>query len=156
MFQVAAASVEEYLSFDPNRRSDLEQFAALVGKAAPELVQYFHAGTPAGEPGMRFKMIGYGPFHYEAKGGKKVQWPVIGVALQKNYVSVYFAVTKDGKAIVDGYKGRLGELRSGDNNFSFRTFSELDSAALSALVAESAAIVRANPLGTAERMQGAS
>jgi hypothetical protein len=105
---------------------------------------------------MRFKMNGYGPLYYEAKGGKKVQRPVIGVASQKNYVSVYFAVTKNGAVIVDSYRGRLGELRSGYNYFSFRKFSELDSTAVSELVTESAAIFRANPLGTAERIQGVS
>ncbi len=153
MFKVAAESLKDYLNFDPERRQDLEQFAELVRKTAPDLDPYFHAGTPAGEPGMRFKMIGYGPFYYEAKGGKKVQWPVIGVALQKNYISVYFAVTKDGTAIVDRYRGMLGEWRCGDNNFSFRKFAELDGATLAALVAETAALFKANPYGSTQRVQ---
>jgi hypothetical protein len=140
MFRVEVDSLEAYFAFDPARKSDLERLDALIGTAAPSLERYFHKGTPAGEPGMRFKMIGYGPFHFLAKTGKEVLWPVIGVALQKNYISVYFAVTKNGAAITDSYRGRLGELRSGDNNFSFRRFSELDAAVLSDLVAEAASI----------------
>ncbi len=37
---------------------------------------------------MRFKTIGCGKFHYVAKSGQEVEWPVVGVALQKSYISV--------------------------------------------------------------------
>ena len=70
-------------------------------------------------------MIGYGAFHYHA-GTTQVKWPVIGVALQKNYVSVYMAVTQGGAALIDGYRRRLGEWRSGANHFSFRRFADLN------------------------------
>ena len=43
---------------------------------------------------MRMKMIGYGKFHYAVKSRKTIEWPIIGVALQKSYISVYVAVTK--------------------------------------------------------------
>jgi hypothetical protein len=72
-----------------------------------------HEGTPAGEPGMRMKMIGYGKFRYEVQSGQTVEWPIIGVALQKNYISVYVAIRKNGRPIVETYAGELGELRSG-------------------------------------------
>jgi hypothetical protein len=39
-------------------------------------------------------MIGYGKFHYAVKSRKTIEWPIIGVALQKSYISVYVAVTK--------------------------------------------------------------
>jgi hypothetical protein len=42
-----------------------------------------------------------------------------GVALQKNYISVYFAINKDIAPIARPYAGKLGELRMGRNNFSF-------------------------------------
>ena len=80
-------------------------------RSRSSLKRYFHKGTPAGEPGMRFKMIGYGESFYRATTGENVEWPVVGVALQKNYISVYFAVTKRGAAVTDPYAGRLGELR---------------------------------------------
>ena len=37
---------------------------------------------------MRFKMIGYGQWSYVASNGQRVAWPALGVALQKNYISV--------------------------------------------------------------------
>src|ERR1700754_882348 len=126
MFRVEADSLAAYLDFDAARTADLVRLHGLARKAAPSLKRHFHKGTPAGEPGMRFKMIGYGKYRYAARSGTLVEWPVIGVALQKNYISVYVSVTKDGAPIVQSYAGRLGELRSGGNNFSFETFDDLE------------------------------
>jgi hypothetical protein len=149
MFKVPAESLEDYLAFDPARTGDLQQLDALIRKAAPSLERYFHAGTPAGEIGMRFKMIGYGQTRYRVKSGESTVWPVIGAALQKNYISVYFAVDKDGAPIVDSYKGRLGELRTGQNNFSFVRFGELNGDALTSLIAETADIFESPPASPA-------
>ena len=112
MFKVDVSSLQAYLDFDPRRKRDLLQLHALIAKAAPGLKRHFHAGTPKGHAGMRFKMIGYGKYRYAARSGTLVEWPVIGVALQKNYISVYVSVTKAGASIVQSYAGRLGELRS--------------------------------------------
>jgi hypothetical protein len=110
MFRVTADSLAAYLDFDPERKPDLVRLHALIRETAPVLKRYFHSGTPAGEPGMRMKMIGYGKFRYAIKSGKSIDWPVIGVALQKNYISVYVSVTRVGSPIVQAYAGKLGEL----------------------------------------------
>ncbi len=109
-------------------------------KTAPTLKRHFHQGTPAGDAGMRMKMIGYGKFRYAIKSGKTTSWPVVGVALQRNYISVYLSITKDGTPIAQSYAGRLGELRMGRNNFSFEKFENLKIKALSSLLAEAANI----------------
>ena len=136
MFRVNADTLEAYLDFDPIRKIDLEKLDKLLGKSAPGLKRYFHQGTPAGQPGMRFKMIGYGKSHYLAKSCQQVEWPVVGVALQKSYISVYLSVTKEGAPLVQSYAGRLGECRVGRNNFSFVRFDDLNLVAVSGLLAE--------------------
>jgi len=141
VFRVDVDSLEDYFNFDPRRRADLQQLDALIRKSAPGLKRYFHKGTPAGEPGMRFKMIGYGKFHYlAARSGKSVEWPAVGVALQKSYISVYLSGFKEGSPLVQSYAGELGELRIGRNNFSFKTWQDLDHQVLSALFREAAQI----------------
>ena len=155
MFRVKADSLRAYLAFDPARRPDLAKLHALIRKAAPGLKRHFHAGTPAGEPGMRFKMIGYGKFRYEATAGKFVSWPVIGVALQKNYISVYISVRKGKRPIVLTYAGKLGALRSARNNFSFEKFSDLDPKALSALFKEVGGIFASDPENPVRYKRGA-
>ncbi len=145
MFRVNADTLDSYLDFDPIRKIDLQKLDKLFRQSAPGLKRYFHKGTPAGEPGMRFKMIGYGKFHYPAKSGQQVEWPVVGVALQKSYISIYLSVTKDGVPLVQSYAGRLGECRMGRNNFSFVRFDDLNLAAVSALLAEADQIFHAGP-----------
>jgi len=146
MFQVHADSLASYLSFDPERRQDLEKLDALIREAAPDLRRYFHKGTPAGEAGMRMKMIGYGKFSYAIRSGKSTPWPVIGVALQRHYISVYASVTKDDVPIVRLYEGTLGESRMGRNNFSFGRFADLNAASVFELCREIAKVFRTDPL----------
>jgi hypothetical protein len=145
MFRVDVDSLRDYLDFDLERKPDLQKLDKLIRKSAPGLKRYFHRGTPAGEPGMRFRMIGYGKFQYVARNGQYVDWPAVGVALQKNYISVYLSVTKDGASLIQLYSGKLGRLKCGRNNFSFRTFEDLDAETLAALFAEAEQIFHSDP-----------
>jgi hypothetical protein len=154
MFRVDVDSLEAYLAFDPARTGELEELHALIRKSAPGLTRHFHAGAPAGEAGMRMKMIGYGRFQYAIKSSKTTSWPVIGVALQKNYISVYLSVTRGRKSLVSCYAGKLGELRSGGNNFSFEKFSDLNVSAVGSLFTEAADIFKADKENPVRYMQG--
>jgi Domain of unknown function (DU1801) len=151
MFKVDVAGLKEYFSFDPARKGELEKLDRLIRKTAPKLVTHFHSGTPAGEAGMRMKMIGYGKSSYSKKSGKTTPWPVIGVALQKSYISVYFAVHRNGKPVTEPYIGKLGEARSGRNNFSFEKFDDLDQDLLAALIRETEAIFTSEPASPASK-----
>lgn len=124
MFKVDVDSVEAYLRFDPARRGDLEALDLAIRAAG--LPRYFHVGTPKGQPGMRFKMIGYG--RTVSAGG--LEWPRVGVAFQKAYISVYLLEA----AALEPFRGRLGEVRMGQGNFSFVRFADLNGAALTALL----------------------
>jgi hypothetical protein len=100
MFKVDVDSSKAYMAFDPARTHDLKKLDELIKRTAPKLTPHFHTGTPAGEAGMRMKMLGYGKSSYTTKAGKTTPWPVIGVALQESYVSVYIAVRRDGTSAV--------------------------------------------------------
>lgn len=145
MFRVDVDSLKDYLDFDLERKSDLQKLDQLVRRSAPGLKRYFHRGTPPGEPGMRFKMIGYGKCQYAARNGQYVDWPAVGVALQKNYISVYLPVMKDGASLIWLYRGKLGQLRLGRNNFSFRRYEDLDVRLLASLFAEAERIFQSDP-----------
>jgi hypothetical protein len=145
MFKVDVDSIEAYVAFDPARRPELEQMDVMIRTVAPELRRYLHRGTAPGEPGMRFKMIGYGLLEYPAKGGKLLEWPAVGIALQKNYISVYFAGKSQGKPVTEAYRDRLGALRMGDGNFSFVRFSDLKQDGLTALLRETQDLYEQDP-----------
>src|SRR5258708_8333866 len=104
MCRVTADSLGAYLDFDRERKPDLVKLHKLMAKTAPALKRYFHKGTPAGEAGMRMKMIGYGKFRYAIKSGKTTEWPVIGVAPQKKYITAHGFATKAGAAVMPAYE----------------------------------------------------
>jgi hypothetical protein len=145
VFRVDVDSLAEYFNFDPQRKIDLRSLDKLIRSSAPGLKRYFHKGTPAGEPGMRFKMIGYGRFQYLARIGEYVEWPAVGVALQKHYISVYLSLEKDGASLIRSYAGKLGESRVGRNNFSFRAYKDLDTRRAGLLFAEADQIFSTDP-----------
>jgi len=144
MYKVQAESLEEYFAADPARTSDLKALDAAVRHNAPALKRWFYAGAKAGEPGMQFKLIGYGTTLYRDLPGTK--WPIIGIALQKNYISVYLAIAKpDASLITEDYRGKLGESRMGQNNFSFETFGQLDQASVASLLKDVARLAAPTP-----------
>jgi hypothetical protein len=151
VFRVDADSLAEYFTFDPRRKIDLQKLDKLIRASAPGLKRYFHRGTPAGEPGMRFKMIGYGRLPYLGRTGKYVEWPDVGVALQKNYISVYFSLLKDGAPMIQSYAGKLGEWSVGHNNFSFKAYEDLDTRLAGSLFAEADRIFSADPCRRIQR-----
>jgi hypothetical protein len=112
MFRVHAASVEEYFRFDPAREDALRELDAVIRAAAPALSRWFVPGTPPGQPGMTMTMIGYGQYHYTVKSSPApVTWPVLGIALQKNYLSFYSNAYGDGSPFTCAYEGKLGRAR---------------------------------------------
>jgi len=121
-----------------------------IRKTVPGLKRWFYAGAPADGPGMRMSLIGYGSFQYEVKSGQRVTWPIVGLALQKNYISLYTSVIKDGAPITERHKGALGELRSGRGNFSFVTFAQLSASGVIALLNDIDSTLRQDPIGALE------
>jgi hypothetical protein len=112
MFTVHACSTEEYLRFDPVREDELRTLDKLIRAAAPGLLRWFVPGTPDGQPGMKMTMIGYGQFQYSVKSSPvPVTWPVLGLALQKNYISLYNSAHDDGPPFTCAYADRLGRAR---------------------------------------------
>ncbi len=139
MFKVQAGSVEEYLRFDPAREDDLRALDELIRHAAPGLPRWFVPGTPDGQPGMTMTMIGYGRFQYSVKSSLvPVSWPVLGLALQKNYISLYNSANGDGPPFTCAYADRLGRARVSKKGVV--TFSALRDTSLQALTEMIAAI----------------
>jgi hypothetical protein len=137
LFKVVAGSVEEYFRFDPDRENELRAIDALIRAAEPSLARWFVTGTAAGEPGMTMTMIGYGQFEYTVKGSAApIRWPVLGLALQKNYISLYNSATGDDGPFTGGYSGQLGRARvSSKGVVTFASRRDLNLEALAEMIA---------------------
>jgi hypothetical protein len=136
MYQVTAGSVEEFFRFDPAREDDLRALDALIRAAAPSLPRWLFPGTPPGQPGMTITMIGYGRFEYPIQSSPTpISWPILGLALQKNYISRYSGAQAGGPPFTRAYAGKLGRARvSGTGVVTFAGVGDVDVAALAGMI----------------------
>jgi len=140
--------VEEYFRFDPRGEDELRAVDVLIRAAAPSLARWFVPGTPAGEPGMTMTMIGYGQFEYTVKSSTTpIRWPVLGLALQKNYISLYSSASGDSGPFACGYSGRLGRARvSSKGVVTFASRLDVNLEALAEMITAIAAGIAAGHL----------
>ncbi len=123
---VAARSVEEYFSSIPEPRlSEIKEVDEIIRKNAPELKRHF-----------AYNMIGYGNFHYKSKSGREGDWPVIALASQKNYISVYICVADEKGYLAEQSKERLGKVSVGKSCIRFKNISDVDIRELSSVIME--------------------
>ena len=97
-----ATTVEEYLSMvSDERKPEFDLIHDLIQKAVPSLRPYFASN-----------MIGYGEFYYLDSKKQIKDWPIIALANQKNYISIYVCAIIDDKdkPAVDKLKSELGKL----------------------------------------------
>ena len=84
-------------------------------------------------------MLAYGPWHYKYASGREGDWFRIGVASNKNYVSLYVCAM-DGKSYVaERFKKALPKANIGKACVRFKRVSDLDEAVLAKLIREGAA-----------------
>ena len=75
--------------------------------------------APKLKPHFAYNMLGYGSFPYRSYKGGMMQWPVIALASQKNYISVYVCAVEKGEYIAEKNKSRLGKVSVGRSCIRF-------------------------------------
>jgi hypothetical protein len=111
-----AKSVEEYLLMVPdNRKKDFAFLHDFIQKAVPKLKPYFASN-----------MIGYGSFYYLDSKKQKKDWPIISLANQKNYISIYVCTVIEDKVAAEKYKKELGKLSKGVSCIRFKKIEEIN------------------------------
>jgi hypothetical protein len=114
-------------ALDEPRRSEIKKLDALIRKTAPKLKRHISAG-----------MLGYGPVTYRYASGREGEWFKIGLASQKNYISLYMCAADDAGYVAERYKERLPKASIGKSCVRFKKVEDLDRAALIALIKETA------------------
>ncbi len=72
------------------------------------------------------EIIGYGDHRYRNRSGNEVNWFYVGLALQKNYISVYINAVEDNVYLTEKYKDRIGKAKVGKSSISFKRLSDID------------------------------
>jgi hypothetical protein len=117
MFKPAKAkTVKEYLAAVPEERKDaVLALHAFIQKTVPKLRPYFATN-----------MIGYGKFKYVNYKKETIDWPIIALANQKQYLSVYVCSIVDGEYVAEKYKKDLGKVKVGKSCISIKKLEDMN------------------------------
>lgn len=125
---VKAKSVNEYLKALPEeRKSDLTFLHNFIQKTSPKLAPHF-----------AYNMLGYGKFKYKNYKKEIIDWPIIALASQKNYISVYVCALEDKKYLAEKYKSELGKVSVGRSCIRFKKLDDIDLAILKEVIKKAA------------------
>lgn len=132
---VNAATPEEYLDqIDEPRKSEMLRLHALIRKAVPKLAPAMNAG-----------MIGYGSYHYKYASGREGDWPIIALASNKQYISVYVCAADGEMYVAERYKDELPKASIGKSCIRFKRISDIDLDVLEGIVKTGARLMTAKP-----------
>ena len=131
-----AATHEEYIEgLDEPRRGEIRALHELIRRTVPEL-----------EPTMDFGMLGYGKYHYRYASGREGDWQLVGVASNKNYISLYVtAAAPDGGYLAESYKEQLPKASIGKSCIRFKRLGDVDQEVLERLLRN---VAEAGPPGS--------
>ena len=117
---VKANSVSTYLAQVPAERKELILFLhGFIKKTIPKMKSHF-----------AYNMLGYGSFPYLNHKKEKIEWPIVSLANQKNYVSIYICAVEDGQYIAAKYKKDLGKVSVGNSCIRFKKLEDIKLPAL--------------------------
>jgi hypothetical protein len=119
----SATSPDEFLASLDRARDDMVLLDALISDVMDGWERHLWEGVFWG--GSDQKIIGYGDFTYDRPSGP-VDWFVVGLAAQKNYLSVYVNVVDEGVYLGELFVERLGKVKKGAASLSFKSVGDLD------------------------------
>ena len=91
--------------------------------------------------GTEQRIIGYGAFRSVNRSGAPIDWFVVGLASQKRHLSLYVNAARDGAYLSKAYAERLGKVKVGSANVSFRRAAALDLEAVRSMAIEARDLV---------------
>ena len=121
---VKEETVESYLENVPTERSETVLFLhKFIQKAAPTLKPHFASN-----------MLGYGVMKCLNHKKQEIEWPVVAMANQKQYISIYICATFNGQYIAEEWKEKLGKVSVGKSCIRFKKLEDVDLKGLEAVL----------------------
>lgn len=118
-------AIPDFLNALPtDRQEDMKQLDSLISKALPNLKKTLWEGVFWG--GSEQQIIGYGEYTYTGSNKKVGSWFLIGLALQKNYISIFISAVDIKGYIPEQYKDVLGKVKVGKSSISFTKLEDVN------------------------------
>ena len=135
----SATTPDEHIADLPEDvRGDIEVLDRLITEAMPGASRTLWEGRFWG--GTDQRIIGYGDLIYERPNKPTVEWFVVGLAAQKNHLSLYVSATDETGHFLGRYADKLGKVKVGSAAVTFKSVSDLNLDQLRRLVAEAGQI----------------
>lgn len=113
---VKAKTVEEYLAtIPPERKEAIDFLHTFIQKISPTLKPHF-----------AYNMLGYGNFKCRNYKKEIIDWPIVSLANQKNYMSVYICAVQNGEYLAEKHKDELGKVSVGKSCIRFKKLEDLN------------------------------
>jgi hypothetical protein len=120
-------------------RADFASLDARISEAMSGLPRVAWEGVFWG--GSQQRIIGYGEYHYRGRSGAEGEWFIVGLAAQKQYLSLYVNAAEDGEYLIKRYADRLGKVKAGSANVTFRHLADVELEVLLEMVARARAVM---------------
>lgn len=121
-----AKTPEDYINkLAEPRKSEIQELHTLIKSIAPKLdIKMYH------------NIIGYGSYPYKTKSGQSGEWFVLGLASQKNYISVYACTTDGDQYIAEKHKDQFPKANIGRSCIRFKKLEDIDTNKLKSVLKE--------------------
>lgn len=117
---IQAKTREEYFAQTGEREPQLRELDGFIQQHAPHLPAVIFGG-------MSGTWLGYGMQPYQTKSMKEPgEWPVIALASQKNYISLYVMATENGEYVAEKYAPDLGKVSVGKSCIRFKSLDDIN------------------------------
>jgi hypothetical protein len=131
--QKSRTSPDVYIASLPDDvRGDLEALDRLISEVLTGQERVLWEGVFWG--GSEQRIIGYGATRYVGRSGASGEWFVVGLARQKAYFSLYVNAADADGYLLRQFAGRLGKVKAGSANVTFKRLADIDQDALRELL----------------------
>lgn len=125
--------VDEFIASLPDDvRDDIRVLDEAIATAMTGHERVLYEGTFWG--GSEQEIIGYGAIESPRSDGSTVEWFVVGLAVQKNHLSVYISAVEDGQYLSEKYGHELGKVKVGKSSLGFKRADDIEVGSLVKLV----------------------
>jgi hypothetical protein len=134
MEKSATTPAEFIESLPTDVRSDIEQLDTEISKVMSGHPKTMWEGKFWG--GSDQNIIGYGDYTYRRSDGNIVEWFIVGLAPQKNSLSVYVNAADGDGYLVEQYADKLGKAKVGKASINFTSLDDINLDVLLKLIAK--------------------
>ena len=117
----AKTPAEYFAGVEPDRKVQIKTLHELIEK------------TTGLKGRVEYGMLAYGSYHYKSKSGREGDWMCIGLASNKQYISLYALDYR-----LEAFKSRLPKANIGKGCTRFKSIKDVDLKVIKEIVVEAA------------------